>query len=106
MQSQQQLRDYYSSIFVDTGNNDRGGNADHERQRIRRRIFHNIDKSTNFAYYMRLLQDAETTNFVLDFGDQEAWSALDLEDVDFARLLERPVCINLTHYIYMHMTGS
>ena len=70
---------YYDSIFND---------SDCER---RRRKFRSIDELSNFEYYMKLLQDVNTTNFVLDFGDEEAWCALDLEDGEFARLLEKPV---------------
>ena len=61
LQDAQSQRRLCYSIFNDSG--DKGG----------RRKFRSIDEASNFEYYMYLLQDADTTNFVLDFGDEDAW---------------------------------
>lgn len=53
--------------------------------------FHDIDEEIHFQTYLRLLQNVETQNFVLDFGSDDAWCALNLEEKDIALLLHRPV---------------
>lgn len=54
--------------------------------------FHDIDDETHFRKHRLLLQRYETQNFVLDFGNDDAWCALNLEEEDFIRLLRRYVC--------------
>ena len=62
--------------------------------------FGNIDDAQNFTHYMGLLRDAETTNFVLDFGDKDAWCATNLEEKDVAKLLARPVRVIVITNVY------
>ncbi|KAE8413288.1 ADP-ribosylation factor [Aspergillus pseudocaelatus] len=49
--------------------------------------FHNIDDEAQFRAYLGYLQDAQTRNFMLDFGNDDAWCAVDLEAEDIATLL-------------------
>lgn len=49
---------------------------------------------------MRLLGDAKTTNFVLDFGDDCAWCAVNLDSGEFGRLLGRGVCLFLFFFCF------
>ncbi|PIG83512.1 ankyrin repeat-containing protein [Aspergillus arachidicola] len=58
--------------------------------------FHNIDDEAQFRAYLGYLQDVQTWNFVLDFGNDDAWCAVDLEEEDIATLL-RSVTIT-SHY--------
>lgn len=53
--------------------------------------FHDIDDEAHFRTYRLLLQRYDTQNFVLDFGNDDAWCALNLEEDDFTRLLRRYV---------------
>ncbi|KAJ5804676.1 uncharacterized protein N7518_000979 [Penicillium psychrosexuale] len=52
--------------------------------------FKNIDDKTQFYLAMRRLQDPLTRNFVLDFGNEEAWCASDLNTNELKRLLSKP----------------
>lgn len=56
-----------------------------------REKFHDIDDEAYFKEYLCLLQDARTQNFVLDFGDEDAWCATNLEKEDIESLLRTPV---------------
>lgn len=76
----QSAQEYYSTF----NNDDKGLHLG--------RKFHNIDDVINFKHYMRLLQDVHTRNFVLDFGDEDAWCAVNLREEDFGVLLGKPVC--------------
>ncbi|PGH07967.1 hypothetical protein GX51_01407 [Blastomyces parvus] len=49
--------------------------------------FRNLDNAIHFAECRGCLIDEETRNFVVDFGDDEAYAAFDLEEEDFAALL-------------------
>ncbi|OJJ63566.1 hypothetical protein ASPSYDRAFT_141021 [Aspergillus sydowii CBS 593.65] len=49
--------------------------------------FHNIDEVSHFRDSLALLRDAQTRNFVLDFGNEDAWCAVDLETQDLTALL-------------------
>ncbi|KAE8134501.1 ADP-ribosylation factor [Aspergillus pseudotamarii] len=49
--------------------------------------FHDIDDEAQFRAYLGYLQDAQTRNFMLDFGNDDAWCAVDLEEEDIATLL-------------------
>ncbi|KAE8348855.1 hypothetical protein BDV28DRAFT_142567 [Aspergillus coremiiformis] len=49
--------------------------------------FHDIDDEAHFRAYLGHLQDAKTQNFVLDFGNDDAWCAVDLQEEDIALLL-------------------
>ncbi len=53
--------------------------------------FKNIDDKTQFYTAMRRLQDPLTHNFVLDFGNEEAWCASDLGTNELKLLLSKPV---------------
>ena len=53
--------------------------------------FQDIDEEVNFKAYLQYLRDARTQNFVLDFGDNDAWCAVNLEQKDIATLLHKPV---------------
>lgn len=53
--------------------------------------FNNIDEEVHFRDYLQHLQDAVTQNFVLDFGNDDAWCAVNLEKEDFTALLDTPV---------------
>ncbi|KAB8231533.1 uncharacterized protein BDW43DRAFT_140064 [Aspergillus alliaceus] len=56
--------------------------------------FHDIDGEDQFRAYLGYLQDAQTRNFVLDFGNDDAWCAVDLDQEDIALLLRsaKPRC--------------
>ncbi|KAJ5166939.1 uncharacterized protein N7482_005720 [Penicillium canariense] len=51
--------------------------------------FKDIDDKNNFADYMRQLQNSRTRSFVLDFGNDDAFCATDLNTDDFQGLLRR-----------------
>lgn len=53
--------------------------------------FHDIDDEAQFRAYLSYLQDARTRNFMLDFGNDDAWCAVDLEEEDIATLLRSAV---------------
>lgn len=55
--------------------------------------FHDIDDKAYFMAYSKLLGEAQTQNFVLDFGNEDAWCAVNLEKEDIASLLRSPVSI-------------
>lgn len=55
--------------------------------------FNDIDDPTYFRQYMHLLKEPETQNFVLDFGNEDAYCATDLVTDDFKALLSQPVCL-------------
>ncbi|KAE8145999.1 ADP-ribosylation factor [Aspergillus avenaceus] len=52
-----------------------------------RNNFHDIDNEVQFRTYLGHLQDAQTRNFVLDFGNDDAWCAVNLGQDDIASLL-------------------
>lgn len=54
--------------------------------------FDNIDDATNFRNYLRHLQNPGTRNFVLDFGNDDAWCSVNMENGDLAALLQKQVC--------------
>jgi hypothetical protein len=54
--------------------------------------FHDIDDKTHFYNAMHRLEDPRTRNFVLDFGNEDAWCGADLDTEDVKLLLSRPVC--------------
>lgn len=53
--------------------------------------FKDIDQSEHFRTYMHRLEKPETLNFVLDFGNEDAYCALDLGTNDLKTLLSQPV---------------
>lgn len=69
-------QDYYSSL-------------DDEGSLVEK--FKNIDDKTQFYTAMRCLEDPLTRNFVLDFGNEEAWCASDLGTNELKLLLSKPV---------------
>ncbi|CAI7635663.1 hypothetical protein PCG10_000353 [Penicillium crustosum] len=68
-------QDYYSSL-------------DDEGSLVEK--FKNIDDKTQFYTAMRCLEDPLTQNFVLDFGNEEAWCASDLGTNELKLLLSKP----------------
>jgi hypothetical protein len=54
--------------------------------------FKNIDDETNFMDYMQRLQNELTRSFVLEFGNDVAYCATDLNTGDFRGLLSGQVC--------------
>lgn len=61
--------------------------------------FHDIDDVDTNRSYLHRLQDMSTRNFVLDFGNEDAYCALNLEESDLALLLRRPVCLPVLCYL-------
>lgn len=53
--------------------------------------FNDIDQEVHFRDYQQRLEDISTENFVLDFGNDDAWCAVNLDTGDFEALLEKPV---------------
>lgn len=76
----QPVLDYYASI--------------ESRPSLPRR-FRNIDNADIFTEYLKHLRIAETRNFVLDFGRDDAWCAIDLDDQDIRALLNAQACPQL-----------
>ena len=54
--------------------------------------FKDIDNKTHFENYMQLLKDPQTHNFVLDFGNEDAYCAANITTDEFKLLLSNPVC--------------
>jgi hypothetical protein len=54
--------------------------------------FQNIDEESHFRDNLASLRDAQTRNFVLDFGNEDAWCAVGLEQEDLTALLTHSVC--------------
>ena len=79
-------QDYYTSL-------------DDEGSLVER--FKNIDDKTQFYTAMRRLEDPLTQNFVLDFGNEEAWCASDLGTNELKLLLSKPV----SHF-HIHLLAS
>ncbi|KEY82784.1 hypothetical protein BA78_4925 [Aspergillus fumigatus] len=49
-------------------------------------IFRDIDEESCFNAYNSRLRDSQTQNFVLDFGNEDAWCAMNLSHEDFSLL--------------------
>lgn len=56
--------------------------------------FRNIDDADNYAEYQTRLLDARARNFVLDFGNEDAWCAVDLQKDDWAAVMQTPVWLH------------
>ncbi|KAJ4362757.1 hypothetical protein N0V95_001248 [Ascochyta clinopodiicola] len=52
--------------------------------------FRNFDLEKNFDIFDRQTRSPKTTNFCLDFGEDEAFCAFDLASFSYSRLLEAP----------------
>ncbi|KAJ5261015.1 hypothetical protein N7478_011610 [Penicillium angulare] len=52
--------------------------------------FKDIDQLEHFRTYMQRLEKPETRNFVLDFGNEDAYCAIDLGTNDFKNHLWAP----------------
>lgn len=66
------------------------------------RNFKDIDQSVHYNEYNRLLSDPTTKNFVVDFGNDDAWCAVNLEKMEIEKLIENDVsfwfsCDRLNH---------
>lgn len=53
--------------------------------------FQNIDDPDHFAEYMKRLRNPSTNNFVLDFGNEDAFCATDMRLEDFKTLFSKKV---------------
>lgn len=65
------------------------------------KAFCDIDDEINLKAYLKLLKDSQTRNFVLDFGNDDAWCAVNLDQGDVAALLRKPVCV--VEWVIAHM---
>jgi hypothetical protein len=52
--------------------------------------FRNFDDEHNFDLFDRQTRDPKSSNFCIDFGDNDAWCAFDLGSDSYARLLRNP----------------
>lgn len=60
--------------------------------------FHDIDQKTHYTEYEKRLKHPLTENFVLDFGNEDAWCATNLRKDELTLLLSRSVCwVTATH---------
>ncbi|KAL4816380.1 hypothetical protein BDW67DRAFT_162205 [Aspergillus spinulosporus] len=64
--------------------------------------FHDIDDPAHFREHLALLRNVQTQNFVLDFGNEDAWCAVNLEQQDVTALLtyDKPRCFG-TRWIHI-----
>jgi hypothetical protein len=62
--------------------------------------FRNIDEELHFRDNLASLRDAQTRSFVLDFGNEDAWCAVDLEQEDLTALLTHSVCDRQTVSVF------
>jgi hypothetical protein len=53
--------------------------------------FKDIDNAQNFLHFQQMLVDKATRNFVLDFGDEDAWCGFNLTENDFVALIDGQV---------------
>jgi hypothetical protein len=53
--------------------------------------FNDIDKANHFESYQRQLLSPDTNNFVLDFGNNDAWCAMNLDQDDLSALMKTAV---------------
>lgn len=53
--------------------------------------FSDIDDAHNFRQCQQKLLNSTTRNFVLDFGDQDAWCGFDLKKEEFVSLMRDQV---------------
>ena len=61
--------------------------------------FHDIDDADSFTACRARLMHEGTRNFVVDFGNDEARCAIDLEDADFSALMDPPVSPILAKFV-------
>jgi hypothetical protein len=54
------------------------------------RSMRNFDDERNFSQFDREVRNPHSRNFLIDFGDQEAWCGFDLQHASIARLLRAP----------------
>jgi hypothetical protein len=57
--------------------------------------FSDIDDADNFAHCRQMLANSSTRNFVLDFGDEDAWCGFDLTNDDFEALVNSQVRLSI-----------
>jgi hypothetical protein len=53
--------------------------------------FNDIDNADHFENYQRQLLSLDTNNFVLDFGNNDAWCAMNLDRGDLSALMRTTV---------------
>lgn len=69
--------------------------------------FKDIDEEAHFVNSMRQLGDPHTHNFVLDFGNEDAFCATDLETDEMKLLLKKPVCeLTLSPHLFKSLIHS
>jgi len=51
----------------------------------------NFDDPANLEFFNNAVTSARSRNFFIDFGDDEAWAAFDLEAAPYNRLIKSPV---------------
>lgn len=51
----------------------------------------NFDNADNLDYFNAAVTSATSRNFLLDFGDEEAWCAFNLEAMHYSKLLTNTV---------------
>jgi hypothetical protein len=76
MSTHQTAADYYMSLSLQPDLADK---------------FSNIDDAHNFRQCQQKLLTSTTRNFVLDFGDQDAWCGFDMQKEDFVSLMKDQV---------------
>ncbi|KAI2791363.1 hypothetical protein POX_c04221 [Penicillium oxalicum] len=64
--------------------------------------FKDIDEQTTFVEYMQRLRNSKTRNFILDFGNEDAFCATDLDTEDFQNIQNstKPKCLG-TRWIHI-----
>jgi hypothetical protein len=55
--------------------------------------FRNFDDPAHLEYFNSAVLSARSKNFCIDFGDNEAWCAFDLNAAAISRLIKSPVSI-------------
>ncbi|KAF1994603.1 hypothetical protein P154DRAFT_447294 [Amniculicola lignicola CBS 123094] len=52
--------------------------------------FRNFDNGQNFEHFDRQTRDPNVKNFCIDFGDDDAWAAFNLESSSYSKLISTP----------------
>ena len=59
------------------------------------RSIKNFDDDIHFEQFDHKVRNPNSRNFLIDFGDDEAWCAFDLEANSYTRLLRTNVCFGI-----------
>lgn len=68
--------------------------------------FNDIDKADHFDHYRRKLSSPETNNFVLDFGNNDAWCGLNLDQDDLSALMRTTVRFAHINYSFLFINSQ